>query len=67
MTPSSSHLVLIPSFNPGMRVLSTVREALRGWESDSRLSEMATKEHSTQQLLALAAAEPNLRVWVLLP
>ncbi len=30
-TPSSSHLVLIPSYNPGPKVYDTVREARRFW------------------------------------
>jgi glycosyltransferase involved in cell wall biosynthesis len=29
--PSSTHLVLIPSYNTGPRVLETVREARRAW------------------------------------
>jgi glycosyltransferase involved in cell wall biosynthesis len=28
---SSSHLVLIPSYNPGPKVFATVRDALRQW------------------------------------
>ena len=31
MTPSSTHLVLIPSYNPGARVFSTVQAALDQW------------------------------------
>ena len=29
---SRSHLVVIPSYNTGMKVLETVREARRFWE-----------------------------------
>ena len=64
MTPSSSHLVLIPSFNPGMRVLSTVRDALSQWAPVWVVVDGST-DHSAQQLSEMAAAEPNLRVWVL--
>jgi GT2 family glycosyltransferase len=31
MSPSSSHLVLIPAYNPGPRLVATVVEALRQW------------------------------------
>ena len=31
MAPSSSHLVLIPAYNPGPRLIATVDEALRHW------------------------------------
>ena len=32
MTPSSTHLLLIPSYNTGPRLLDTVREALAHWQ-----------------------------------
>jgi hypothetical protein len=30
-TPSATHIVLIPSYNPGPRVFDTVRAALAHW------------------------------------
>ena len=32
MTPSATHLVLIPSYNPGARALETVRAARANWD-----------------------------------
>ena len=32
MTSSTTHLVLIPSYNTGARLLPTVREALACWQ-----------------------------------
>jgi glycosyltransferase involved in cell wall biosynthesis len=64
MTPSSTHLVLIPSYNPGAKVFSTVRAALTQWAPVWVVIDGST-DHSEHRLLELAAAEPNLRVWVL--
>src|SRR5471030_2764864 len=64
MTPSSTHLVLIPSYNPGPKVLSTVRAALEQWAPVWVVIDGST-DHSEHRLLELAAAEPHLRVWVL--
>lgn len=62
--PSSSHLVLIPSYNSGALVLRTVREALAQWAPVWVVIDGST-DGTDAQLQALAAAEPNLRVLVL--
>jgi glycosyltransferase involved in cell wall biosynthesis len=62
--PSKTHLVLIPSYNPGPKVFTTVRAALDHWAPVWVIVDGST-DHSEQRLLEMAAAEPNLRVWVL--
>jgi glycosyltransferase involved in cell wall biosynthesis len=62
--PSRTHLVLIPSYNPGPKVFTTVRAALDHWAPVWVVVDGST-DHSGQRLLEMAAAEPNLRVWVL--
>jgi glycosyltransferase involved in cell wall biosynthesis len=64
MTPSSTHLVLIPSYNPGPKVYSTVRAALEQWAPVWVIIDGST-DHSEHRLAEMAAAEPNLRVSVL--
>lgn len=64
MTPSSTHLVLIPSFNPGPKVVSTVQAALTQWAPVWVVVDGST-DHSEHRLSEMAAAEPNLRIWVL--
>jgi glycosyltransferase involved in cell wall biosynthesis len=64
MTPSSTHLVLIPSFNPGTKVFSTVQAALNHWAPVWVIVDGST-DHSEHRLSEMAAADPNLRVWVL--
>ncbi len=64
MTPSSTHLVLIPSFNPGAKVFATVQAALEQWAPVWVVVDGST-DHSEHRLSEMAAAEPNLRVWVL--
>jgi glycosyltransferase involved in cell wall biosynthesis len=64
MTPSSTHLVLIPSFNPGARVFSTVRAALDHWGPVWIVVDGST-DHSEHALAEMAAAEPALKLWVL--
>jgi glycosyltransferase involved in cell wall biosynthesis len=61
---SKTHLVLIPSYNPGPKVFETVRAALERWAPVWVIVDGST-DHSEQRLLEMAAAEPNLRVWVL--
>jgi glycosyltransferase involved in cell wall biosynthesis len=60
---SGTHLVLIPSYNPGPKVLDTVRGALDQWAPVWVVIDGST-DQSTQQLLAMAEAEPGLRVFV---
>jgi glycosyltransferase involved in cell wall biosynthesis len=64
MAPSSTHLVLIPSYNPGPKVFSTVRAALEQWSPVWVVIDGST-DHSEHRLVDMAAADPNLRVWVL--
>jgi len=61
MTPSSSHLVLIPSYNTGARLLSTVEEALRRWQPVWVVIDGSTDD-SARSLATLASLEPSLRV-----
>ncbi|HEY0945153.1 MAG TPA: glycosyltransferase family 2 protein [Opitutaceae bacterium] len=60
---SRTHLVLIPSYNTGPRLLSTVREALAQWRPVWVVVDGST-DGSHAPVLALAAAEPGLRVIV---
>jgi glycosyltransferase involved in cell wall biosynthesis len=62
--PSATHLVLIPSYNPGPKVAATVRAALDHWNPVWVVVDGST-DHSDERLLAMAAAEPALRVIVL--
>jgi len=61
---SSTHLVLIPSYNPGPNVFDTVRDALDQWAPVWVVVDGST-DQSVQGLSAIAAAEPGLRVLVL--
>src|SRR6202795_5252902 len=61
---SGTHLVLIPSYNPGPKVVATVRGALDQWAPVWVVVDGST-DQSAERLLALAADEPGLRVFVL--
>jgi len=61
---STSHLVLIPSYNAGAQVLETVQQALQQWAPVWVVVDGST-DGTDAQLLALAAREPRLRVFVL--
>jgi glycosyltransferase involved in cell wall biosynthesis len=63
-TPSATHLVLIPSYNPGPKVAATVRAALDQWAPVWVIVDGST-DGSERPLQAMAAAEPSLRVFVL--
>ncbi len=60
-TPSTTHLVLIPSYNTGDLVLETVRGALEEWAPVWVVVDGST-DGSAEKLEALAEEEPNLRV-----
>ncbi|MDT7836752.1 glycosyltransferase family 2 protein [Aquabacterium sp. OR-4] len=62
--PSTSHLVLIPSYNTGRLLLDTVRAARQRWAPVWVVIDGST-DGSEQALLALAAQDAQLRVWVL--
>jgi glycosyltransferase involved in cell wall biosynthesis len=61
---SKTHLVLIPSYNSGRRLLPTIRAALEQWAPVWVVVDGST-DGSADQLLALADSNPKLRVWVL--
>ncbi len=61
---STTHLVLIPSYNPGPRVLETVAAAREQWEPVWVVVDGST-DGSAVQLEDLAARDPGLRVLVL--
>ncbi len=65
MIPSSrSHLVLIPSYNPGAKVFDTVRAARAQWAPVWVVVDGSTDD-STAGLLQMAQADPELHVMVL--
>lgn len=64
ISPSRSHLVLIPSYNTGGKVIETVREARQFWQPVWVIVDGST-DGSTEALQALAANDPSLRVWAL--
>ncbi|HEX3097024.1 MAG TPA: glycosyltransferase family 2 protein [Usitatibacter sp.] len=67
MTPierSRTHLVLIPSYNPGPMVYETVRDARRHWAPVWVVVDGST-DGTPQALEALARDDPELRVLVL--
>lgn len=61
---STTHLVLIPSFNPGPKVFETVAAARRMWAPVWVVVDGST-DGTTEQLQALAATDPDLKVIVL--
>ena len=61
MTPSSTHLLLIPSYNTGARLLDTGREALAHWQPVWVVVD-GSNDGSEVPVLALSKNEPHLRV-----
>ncbi|MDD2987800.1 MAG: glycosyltransferase family 2 protein [Zoogloea sp.] len=61
MQASSSHLVMIPSYNPGPKVDVTVREARACWNPVWVVIDGST-DGSAARLHAMAAADPGLRI-----
>ncbi|OGU39137.1 MAG: glycosyl transferase family 2 [Hydrogenophilales bacterium RIFOXYA1_FULL_63_33] len=61
---SPTHLVLIPSYNPGAKVLETVRAARAQWTPVWVVVDGST-DGTAQSLQALAVADAGLRVIVL--
>src|SRR5882672_4835954 len=61
---SDTHLVLIPSYNPGPRVFATVRDALAQWSPVWVVVDGST-DQSAERLSAIAETEPGLRILVL--
>jgi len=62
--PSRTHLVLIPTYNAGAKVLETVQEALLYWAPVWVVVDGST-DGSGVQLQELARREPDLKVMVL--
>jgi glycosyltransferase involved in cell wall biosynthesis len=61
---SATHLVIIPSYNPGPHVYITVRAALEQWNPVWLVIDGSTDD-SAQRLQAIAADNPALRVLVM--
>ena len=59
--PSSTHLVLIPSYNPGPKVYETVRCARAQWTPVWVVVDGST-DGSAERLAGMAAQDPGLRV-----
>src|SRR5260370_27914842 len=59
-----SHLVLVPSYNPGERVYDTVQAARRAWNPVWVVVDAST-DGTAEGLRKRAAADPGLRVMVL--
>lgn len=62
--PSKTHLVLIPSYNPGEKVFNTVLEARQYWNPVWVVVDGST-DGSTDKLLTMAEQDDGLRVIVL--
>ena len=56
--------MLIPSYNPGPKVFSTVRAALDQWAPVWVIVDGST-DHTEHRLAEMAAVEPGLKIWVL--
>src|SRR3984957_10851704 len=61
---SATHLVIIPSYNPGPNVYATVRAALEQWDPVWLVIDGSTDD-SAQRLQAIAADNPALRILVM--
>jgi glycosyltransferase involved in cell wall biosynthesis len=61
---SATHVLLIPSYNPGARVFATVSAALREWNPVWVVIDGST-DGSDERLRAMSATDPALRVIVL--
>jgi len=61
MTASPTHVVIIPSYNPGPKVFETVRDARRYWNPVWVIVDGST-DGTAQGLQALAVDDPGLRV-----
>jgi glycosyltransferase involved in cell wall biosynthesis len=64
MQVSTTHLVLIPSYNPGKKVIQTVTEALAHWSPVWVVVDGST-DGSLASLQTLALSQPNLKVLAL--
>ncbi len=64
LTPSSTHLVLIPSYNPGQKVYETVSNARRYWNPVWVVVDGST-DGTAEGLARMADADPGLRIIIL--
>jgi glycosyltransferase involved in cell wall biosynthesis len=64
LPPGRTHLVLIPSYNPGQKVYETVREARRYWGTVWVVVDGST-DGTAEGLRQMAQADAGLRVHVL--
>ncbi len=64
LAASTTHLVLIPSYDTGAQVYATVAAARAQWTPVWAVVDGST-DGTAQGLQRLAAADPGLRVWVL--
>ncbi len=64
LSASTSHLVLIPSFNTGPKLLDTVKQARRHWNPVWVVID-GSNDGSEQALLTLQRTDPGLRVFIL--
>ncbi len=64
MTTSTTHLVLIPSYNPGSKVYETVRAARQCWNPVWVVVD-GSNDGSSENLLTMAEQDAGLRVIVL--
>ncbi len=62
--PCTTHLVLIPSYNTGAKVYDTVAQARAQWAPVWVVVD-GSSDGTADGLLAMAAQDPGLRVWVL--
>jgi glycosyltransferase involved in cell wall biosynthesis len=63
LTPSKTHLVLIPSYNPGRKGVETARAARAFWAPVWVVTDGST-DASVAEFQALAAQDPHVRVIV---
>ena len=63
-TPSSTHLVLIPSYNTGATVFQTVREARQFWQPVWVVVD-GSSDGTGEALQDMAANDPGLKVMIL--
>ena len=63
MTPSATHLVLIPSYNPGPRLAATVAAALAHWSPVWIVDDGSTDDSATG-VVRDCATDPRVRVIV---
>ena len=64
MTPHITHLVLIPSYNTGAKLVETVRAARAHWNPVWVVIDGST-DASAERMAALAAGDPGLQVHIL--